>query len=173
MKRTTIKRTTGLKRSGQLRRAKKKKATRAAKKRSVKSWRNECDQVRSKIVRFLGYCELCDRTDKQLHDHHLIGRGVLYYRYNFNNALCLCASCHTLSNECSAHGAPRTFSERMAAKLPEQSEWWDSHRHTLHYGHKMNWPVILEGLKTIWREVETGRLAVHELREMAMIEGEE
>ena len=59
-----------------------------------------------------GYrCEICGCTTKQLHAHHLIDAGVLCYRYEPMNGICLCASCHKLDKHRAAHRNPMVWFE--------------------------------------------------------------
>lgn len=72
-----------------------------------------------------GYrCEICGCTHKQLHAHHLIDAGVLLFRYDPNNGLCLCASCHKLDKHRSAHRNPIWFENALWEKHPKRWVWW-------------------------------------------------
>ncbi len=51
------------------------------------------DKLFSKIVRFKGYCEKCGRTTN-LQCAHIYSRSNKNMRWDFENAVCLCASHH-------------------------------------------------------------------------------
>ncbi len=55
-------------------------------------------------------CEKCGSKLKQLNSHHIIGRRVLATRWNLENGICLCVSCHKFDKD-SAHENPIEFVE--------------------------------------------------------------
>jgi len=116
-------------------------------KRTDASWKKACDKLFSQRVRAIGHCECCLKTKNQLHVHHLISRAVLFYRWNFENAICLCARCHEFDTVCSAHATPWEFEEWMKVNKPLQYDWWLRHRYRVHPGHRPDYEVIHAELK--------------------------
>lgn len=55
--------------------------------------RASLDKWFSLIVRSIGYCQCCGRTD-MLQCAHIVSRRYLGVRWAFDNAMCLCAACH-------------------------------------------------------------------------------
>lgn len=53
------------------------------------------DALFSKLVRSRGACQMCTKTNN-LQCAHIISRRNLHLRYDFRNALALCAGCHLL-----------------------------------------------------------------------------
>ncbi len=60
------------------------------------------DILFSRWIRRGKKCEMCGRTDKQLHCAHYIGRRYRAVRWELDNAACLCVSCHWEVDEFSA-----------------------------------------------------------------------
>ena len=56
--------------------------------------RELCDQVFSKIIRNVGHCERCGRSDVRLECSHWITRQYSNTRCDFENAFSMCSSCH-------------------------------------------------------------------------------
>lgn len=57
--------------------------------------KNKCDRLFSQLVRSVGYCEKCGRSeDVQLQCAHWISRRYVHTRTDPDNAFCLCAACH-------------------------------------------------------------------------------
>jgi hypothetical protein len=73
--------------------------------------RNKIDKLWSGIVRSLGNCQVCGKSD-YLNAHHIIGRTDLRTRWDLRNGICLCSGCHTMNNQ-SAHNNPLWFMEWM------------------------------------------------------------
>lgn len=55
--------------------------------------KKKLDVLFSKIVRSVGRCERCGKTE-HLQCAHIFSRRHLSLRYDFENAICLCAGCH-------------------------------------------------------------------------------
>lgn len=55
----------------------------------------------SKFIRKLDHCERCAKTSKQaqLQTAHIYSRRYVNLRYDINNVLCLCASCHRWAHD--------------------------------------------------------------------------
>ncbi len=88
----------------------KKAKKKASKKRNPKkTLDNKILALWSKIVRSIGYCECCGKSDCALDAHHIFSRRWILLRYHLPNGICLCKSCHTFNKELSAHQAPMEF----------------------------------------------------------------
>lgn len=63
---------------------------------SQKTARNACDKLFSKLIRSVGYCERCGRTEPEvkLETSHWISRRYSNTRCDPDNAFCLCSACH-------------------------------------------------------------------------------
>ena len=70
---------------------------------------DKCDKIWGKIVRERDRrCLHCGNT-QNLQAHHLFRRGISATRYNLDNGLTLCSSCHTFNYKFSAHKTEQTF----------------------------------------------------------------
>ena len=63
------------------------------KKISLKNLRKKADDLWSKLIRSIGYCEICG-SNNTLNAHHVIGRANYATRYLKENGVCLCVNCH-------------------------------------------------------------------------------
>lgn len=70
--------------------------------------KRKADKLFSEKVRSLGYCLWCNRRPPvvQLQCAHIMSRRFLSTRWDFNNAMCLCAGCHR-----KGHDRPLEFAE--------------------------------------------------------------
>ena len=86
-------------------------------------WRTRADKAWAMAVaeRAGQRCELCGGTPVEI--HHLISRRVSRYRHDLSNGLALCAKCHRLDWQKSAHCSPVVFAQRVREKLPELWAW--------------------------------------------------
>ncbi len=76
---------------------------------------NKLDRECSRIVRSLGYCVSCKKSDySKLQCCHIFSRTYRNTRWDLKNLLCLCASCHFES-----HREPIIFAERVKEHLGE------------------------------------------------------
>jgi len=91
--------------------------------------RNRLDKLWSLIIRSIGYCEVCTKTNRegQLHPHHIIGRSSLNTRWDLKNGICLCAKCHTLGKP-SAHNDPIWFIEWLKTNQLERYKYLEKKR---------------------------------------------
>ena len=121
---------------------KKSKPTKQRKQKSKpKNWKLKADNLWSLIIRkHYQRCEICDRPGKKtksgfkiggLIAHHLISRGILLWRHNLRNGVCLCTYCHLFHKTCSPHGgtitAMRGFMKWMEENKPKQWAWFEEH----------------------------------------------
>lgn len=77
------------------------------------SFDKEANRLWSLVVRLrAGGCEICGkeadfdrygRMVKGMDAHHIIGRRNYLFRYNINNGVCLCPSCHMFNRDWSPH----------------------------------------------------------------------
>lgn len=84
-----------------------------AKKPKRKTLTNKLDRIVSEIVRAGGQCECCKKKldPSRLNAHHVFTRTMRSVRWDLDNLICLCPSCHMFSSTLSAHGHPLPFSE--------------------------------------------------------------
>jgi len=104
-------------------------------------------------------CEHCGRSKAagfQVHAHHLIHRNRHFFRHNLNNGICLCATCHALGGNFSAHCTPWTFDEWLKKAKPEQWAWFEKNRYKTFPGLKIDYEAVLETLKEQANETDTG-----------------
>ena len=116
-------------------------------KKSASYWKKKCDTLWGRIIRSKGYCEICGRSDGQLHAHHLIGRSAVFFRHNLNNGVCLCPMCHQFDVICSAHTAPRKFLDEIRLKKPDQWKWWSKNHSKVITGQTIDYEQVYEMLK--------------------------
>src|SRR3990170_3416218 len=64
----------------------------------TKTLENEADRLCSKIIRAKGFCERCG-SRYRLEAAHIISRGHHATRYDLDNFLCLCHTCHQFYTE--------------------------------------------------------------------------
>lgn len=113
-----------------------------ARKRSPKTWKKKCDALWGEIIRSVGHCEVCGKSECQLHAHHLIHRSAIFFRHNLNNGVCLCPYCHEFSVKLSAHGAPWAFEAWMKKHKPSQYKWWAKNRYEVITGVKIDYEQV-------------------------------
>lgn len=135
-----------------------------AKKKTQKYWRDKADAAWSDEIRKTGKCEICDKPGKLrkkdslpvvgLESHHLIPRGILKFRHDLSNGICLCVSCHGAmprlrNRRMSAHSAGEA-GERFWAWLkenrPGQGGWYEENKHNKTFI-KMDYEEIYYRLK--------------------------
>ena len=109
-------------------------------------WRDKLDDLWSYLIRMkFQQCEVCGLPGrdtvagepiKYLEAHHLIGRGNWAFRWDINNGICLCMSCHRKGGKraadyACAHGgndASQRFMGGLLLNKPWQYEWYEEHR---------------------------------------------
>ena len=89
--------------------------------KTKKTWKNQLDKLWSEIIRSKGYCEICGTT-VNLNAHHIISRHNKVLRWDLQNGICLCVSCHKFSTH-SVHNDPLGFMEWFKKKNPEDYEY--------------------------------------------------
>lgn len=75
----------------------------------------------SKIIRLKGKCEKCSSI-RFLNAHHHYGKRALSTRWDIDNGVCLCPSCHVYSTVFSAHQTPALFVRWINKKRGEAWE---------------------------------------------------
>ena len=83
------------------------------KKPTKKTLRNKLDRLFSLVVRGRGKCEKCG-SKHELQTAHIFSRTYNSTRWDLDNALCLCVSCHFFF-----HKNPILFGEFVKEFLPE------------------------------------------------------
>jgi len=90
-----------------------------------REYREKARTVCSKIVRLNGVCEKCGRTEKKdnvvLHAAHIIPARFGYTDCDIDNRICLCALCHTATND-SAHLNEKEFHLWFDGMFPGRRE---------------------------------------------------
>lgn len=67
---------------------------------TLKSMKDRADRLFSAAVRSRGHCQRCGSSDRmKLQCAHIISRRYLGTRWTWDNALCLCASCHVWGHQ--------------------------------------------------------------------------
>lgn len=74
----------------------KQKKTKKEKKPSLAKLKKIADKLWSLIVRHVGHCEVCGKTE-HLNAHHFVTRRCSNLRWNVDNGVCVCPSCHLFS----------------------------------------------------------------------------
>lgn len=93
----------------------------------------KCDDLFSLIIRALGYCEVCHRSDIQLNAHHIKTRGIMILRYDFRNGVSLCVNHHDLQRQ-SAHKDQKWFEGWLLQYRSEDLEYVESKKNIIaHY----------------------------------------
>lgn len=68
----------------------------------------QLDDIWALVIKTGGRCEHCGKKT-YLNAHHLFSRSCRVLRWEVDNGMCLCASCHSLSSIFSAHKSPLEF----------------------------------------------------------------
>jgi hypothetical protein len=91
--------------------------------RTNKLLKKKLDKLWSELVkkRAKGRCEMCGKNTS-LNSHHIISRSNLTLRWDLHNGVCLCVSCHSLSNF-SAHKDPLGFTEWLACNRKSDMDY--------------------------------------------------
>lgn len=84
------------------------------KKKTKRYWIKKCDKVFSEIVRSVGVCERCGTT-KNLQCAHIVSRVNHSIRFDLENGIALCYSCHLMW----AHKNPLEFAEWLYERYGE------------------------------------------------------
>lgn len=76
---------------------------------------NKLDDAWSKAVRLQGYCSYCGKRSPEvvLHAHHIFSRKKYSTRWDVENGVCLCMSCHLYS----AHRNIQEFADWVCEKI--------------------------------------------------------
>lgn len=100
-----------------------------------------------------GYtCEMCGKTEGQMHAHHMISKTFRKWRYDVHNGMCLCAACHQWNRKRSAHfsmDATWTFIFWLVDKQPEKFKWFIEKLEEREFGYKHT----SEELAAIYKEL--------------------
>ncbi len=89
------------------------------KKPKITTIKRKCDDLNRQIVRNRDQtCQWCFNPKTRLEVHHIISRNVLAVRYNQDNGITLCASCHR-----KAHSNPLAFTDLIYTRLGKERYW--------------------------------------------------
>lgn len=119
---------------------------------SVKRYKGakaKADKLFSEIIRTIGYCENCGKTE-WLQCAHINSRRFNATRVDIRNAFCLCASCHRFYTD-----YPREFSHFITDTWA--ADYYDQMFHDSRTGTKVNWDDELDNLKAIKAELDSGK----------------
>ena len=114
---------------------------RKAKKSVQQAAKNKADIVFSKIVRNVGHCENCG-TSYVLQCAHWLSRRYSNTRTDFDNAFCLCASCHRYFT-----ADPTAWTDWCLGQRGRDT--YDRLREAANRHSEVDWPAELERLRTI------------------------
>lgn len=112
----------------------------------------KCDVIFSLIIRALGYCQWCGRSDIQLNNHHVVGRTIMILRYDKRNCCCLCANCHEFSKD-SVKNNPIKFLEWFKATRPEDYDYIKSKSEIIAHYSIFQLQEIYQNLKETLNEI--------------------
>lgn len=119
-------------------------------KKGTKSWyKQKCDTIFSKIVRSIGYCEKCGTTES-LQCAHIEPRTNHTLRWDKNNALSLCYSCHIHW----AHKNPREFTHWVESEFPKKIKYIDKNKNIFTKRSLPDYEDLYEKLKHELKEIE-------------------
>ena len=76
------------------------------------------DSLISGKVRSLGFCQRCGERNKKLECAHIISRNNKTLRWDLQNTLCLCTTCHFW-----AHQDPLGFALFVEKKFPDKYKY--------------------------------------------------
>lgn len=122
--------------------------------------KKKADVLFSQIIRSIGKCEFCGRSaGVQLQAAHIISRKFGNTRTDFQNVLCLCASCHR-----KGHDNPLDFALHVTRWATDNNINLDTVRNRAYAYGKVNWELRLKELQDIKRLVDNKTLTLGELR---------
>jgi len=114
---------------------------------------NKCDDLFSLIVRALGYCEVCHRSDIQLNGHHIKTRSIMILRYDFRNGCCLCVNCHEFSKD-SVKNNPAKFLRWIQEHRPDDLKYVESKSELIAHYTILDYQEIYKELKAKLNEIQ-------------------
>lgn len=118
--------------------------------KKAKGAKAKCDTLFSFIIRSIGECENCYKTD-YLQCAHIISRRYSNTRTDLRNAFCLCAGCHRYFTD-----HPREFS-RFITQTWAQEYYEQVFKKSQEVG-KIDWLEEADRLKTIKKQLGTESL---------------
>ena len=100
------------------------------------------DDIFGKLVRARGICERCGSRERSYFQcAHVIGRDNKVLRWDANNALNLCDTCHRWG-----HANPRLFMEWFENKFPDRYAYITLHKNDVW---RLQWYDYEELIKTL------------------------
>jgi len=91
---------------------------------------NKADKIARDIVKAKGYCEICGKSNGQLHCHHVIGRTNKNLRWRLENLICICAGCHKM-NAGNVHDDPIEFLKWFEENRPDNYKYINKERNII------------------------------------------
>ena len=111
-------------------------------------YKRKADTIFSKIIRSYGKCEMCGRSDEvQLHCAHFIGRNNHTLRWDYLNAICLCAGCHR-----GAHDDPQNFVEWFKRQYPSRYMYVSHNKNQLTKRTALDYKELVELLEERYKK---------------------
>jgi hypothetical protein len=114
--------------------------------RLKKNIKKQCDKLWSEIIRSIGQCERCGRTDKKLEAAHIYSRRYANTRHDLENGICLCTGCHFW-----AHQNPVDFTHWIEERIGRDK--LDDLREKKERVSKVDYNLVVEHLKDIHRRL--------------------
>lgn len=108
-------------------------------------WKKKCDVLVSKIVRLQGVCEWCGTTQGQLQCAHIVGRSNHTLRFDLQNVLCFCATCHR-----KAHNDPLGFATWFDKNFPNRREYLDMNKNHLTHRKLNDYKEMVKMLEIVY-----------------------
>lgn len=122
------------------------------KKKSIKTIKAKLDKLWSEIIRSKGYCEICGTT-ANLNAHHIISRHNKILRWDLQNGICLCVSCHKFSTH-SVHNDPLGFMEFFKKKNPEDYKYLKNKKNQIAHYTISDYEEIYQNLLEVRDEIQ-------------------
>ena len=92
----------------------------------IKYYKKKADDLVSLIVRLKAKCEWCGTNNGQMQCAHFVGRANHTLRFDFQNVICLCATCHR-----KGHNYPRDFVKWFEKKFPNRVKYIEMNKHRI------------------------------------------
>ena len=113
--------------------------------KAIKPLKKKCDTLFSKQIRSHGKCQFIGldkvRCSTVLQCAHIVTRGCLHLRYNYQNALCLCSGHHWYYTN-----HPADFQELVKDCFPSQWKYVQENKNKIQ---KVDYIKELERLKEV------------------------
>jgi len=119
------------------------------------------DALISQKVRSIGTCQRCGNKKGQMQCAHIISRTNRTLRWDLNNVLCLCPTCHFW-----AHQDPLGFTQLVQEFFPERYGYLWAHKDTLTQRSAKGLEELYEVLSGNYIEIEVPKKLYKEMRKI-------